>query len=244
MHTTKDLKSTDFQIERENELVQFDDVLQRFSQFDRIGIIVRQPCGSIGASAFLLATITRFYDFFRPQLGNGLGQIRIYPEVFVFHVGKKQMDHYWLDIWPPHKEVVVEDESEQILQAVNDRGITRLLIEEMPHCINPVYLPETLTSAKNRITSAFVYSKTGRVRDPDISITSCEMAENYVLKSLTGSDNLSLDKKDELLRQRKQLKEGRFVKETYRTATFQEAVRMLTPSTDVSELTKQYIALS
>ncbi|MCL7748518.1 hypothetical protein [Halalkalibacter alkaliphilus] len=243
MHTTKDLKSSDFKIKLKHQVAQLEDIVPHFNQFDRIGIIVRQPGGAIGASAFLLSTITRFYDFFRPQLENGVGQIRIYPDMFVFHVGQKQMNHYWLDIWPPHKEVVVEDEPEQILQAVNDRGITRLLVEEMPLCVNPVFLPETMTSAKNRIISAYVYSSSGRVKGANINITSCEMAEKYVLKSLIESD-VSLDIKDELLQKRQQLKEGGAVKETYRTTTFQEAIHMLTPSTKVSALTKQYISLS
>lgn len=41
------------------------------------------------------------------------------------------MDHSSLDVWPPHKEVIVPNEPEQILEAINDRGITRLLVEDV-----------------------------------------------------------------------------------------------------------------
>ncbi len=34
------------------------------------------------------------------------------------------------DVWPDHKEVTVPDHAEELLQAINDRGITRLLVED------------------------------------------------------------------------------------------------------------------
>lgn len=37
------------------------------------------------------------------------------------------MNHSWMDIWSPHKEVLVEENPEQILEEKDDTGITRLL---------------------------------------------------------------------------------------------------------------------
>ena len=38
--------------------------------------------------------------------------------------------HRNLDIWPSHKEVVVEPEPEALLRTINDRAITRLVVED------------------------------------------------------------------------------------------------------------------
>jgi hypothetical protein len=50
---------------------------------DRLGIVVHQPGGALGASVLALATITAFYDLQRAR-GN---DFFIYPDYFVFHVG-------------------------------------------------------------------------------------------------------------------------------------------------------------
>jgi hypothetical protein len=68
-----------------------------------------------------------------------------------------------LDVWPPHKEVIVDDDAEQILEAINDRGITRLLVEDKP-LTSGVFLRETLSSARNRIVSALAFSATGALQ--------------------------------------------------------------------------------
>ena len=52
------------------------------------------------------------------------GAFFIYPDYFLFHVGGPLGDHSMLDIWPSHKEVVVPDQAEALLQAINDRAIT------------------------------------------------------------------------------------------------------------------------
>lgn len=244
MHTTKHLKSSDFKFELEDCHVCFEDVVLHFNQFDRVGIVVGTDSGAMGASAFILASITRFYDFFRPQIEYPKSHWRMYPEIFVFHVGKKQMDHYWMDIWPPHKEVIVEDDPEQILEAINDRGITRLLVEDIWPCQEAVFLPETVSAAKSRIVSAYAYSNKGRVENSDIRVTSCPVAEHYVIRSLKESDFLSESRKEELLQMRKDITEDGVIIETYRRISVQEALTMLTRSIEVSSLTKIYLERS
>src|SRR5690625_2170288 len=148
MHTTSTLSSTDFSYLMNNNLATFDDIFPNFNENDRIGIIISEKGGSIGASALLMATITRFYDFFRPNLGHKTEETWIYPDYYVFHIGKQHFDHFWLDIWPPNKEVIIkEDDPEQILEAINDRAITRLIVEDR-EMKEGTFLKETLTSAK------------------------------------------------------------------------------------------------
>jgi hypothetical protein len=80
------MNTNDFDFLINNERRSLEDLFPRFNKNDRIGIVVRRPGGSAGASALLMAAITRFYDFYRPQLGDEPDKLRIYPEYFIFHL--------------------------------------------------------------------------------------------------------------------------------------------------------------
>ncbi|WP_134704580.1 hypothetical protein [Ammoniphilus sp. YIM 78166] len=242
MHTTKVLRTTDFDITNHDVKSSLDKLFPGFNKRDRLGVVVRQPGGSAGASALLMAAITRFYDFHRSQLCNITGSLRIYPEYFIFHVGKQHMDHYWMDVWTPNKEVIVEDDPEQILEAINDRGITRLLVEDIVPS-SATFLPETINSAKHRIISAIAYSPTGRVHNADVIITSCSTAERYVISSFKRSREM-LTNYDELLRHRENLLENNRVVETYRQIDIEDAFNKLTISSGPGLTTCQYISMA
>ena len=90
----------------------------------------------------------------------------IYPEIYLFHVGRDR-NHSGAHVWPGRKEVVVEDDARVVLDAINDRAITRLAVPDAP--------PEEVehewkepAAAHDRIVSAYAYSATGRVAEPDI----------------------------------------------------------------------------
>src|SRR5699024_3877804 len=131
---------------------------------------------------------------------------------------KKQGDHFWLDISPSHKEVIVADESEQILEAINDRAITRLIIPEGPAVKTKtydiqsknnepkdgtaLYLLETVNSAKQRIKTYIIYSPTGRLNEGPIQIKSTLEAERNVCKSLRESEVLPIDFREKQIKER------------------------------------------
>jgi hypothetical protein len=141
----------------------------------------------LGASTAILAAVTAFYDV---QRARG-GEFFIYPDYFLFHVGHPHGDHNMLDVWPDHKEVVVADDAEEILRAINDRGVTRLLVEERPRG-EPSFERETLASARARIATSLAYSPDGRVPDDDVRIAGNEVTERYVA-SLLDPDTLARD---------------------------------------------------
>src|SRR3954447_2900445 len=130
-----------------------------FEDRDRLGVVVRRPCGVVGASALLMAAVTAFYDIQRTRAEDFF----IYPDYFVFHVGRRLGSHNRLDIWPPHKEVVVADEPEEVLRAINDRGITRLVVEDGAPGEGS-FGRETVASAQARIVTAVAYASNGRTR--------------------------------------------------------------------------------
>jgi hypothetical protein len=175
MHSAQELESSSFRVVVDGEETRIVDLFEGFGDQDRLGVVLSRPCGAVGASALITATITAFYDLQRAR-GDGFF---IYPDYFLFHVGRPLGDHARLDIWPRRKEVVVPDDPQAILEAVNDRAITRLVVED-GEARDPELEPEALASARARIRSCLAYSQSGRVRDADVRIESNPVTEGYV----------------------------------------------------------------
>ncbi len=251
MHTSEQLNLADFEFWVNEEPSTFDYIFPNFQVQDRIGLIVRHSGGGFGASAILMASITKFYDFYRNRLGNQQGGLRIYPDFFIFHVGFRDSEYYWMDIWPSHKEVHVEDEPEQILGAINDRAITHLIVPDGPTTkVKALYsvlkqgsldldmatfLQETVSSAEERIKTCLIYSPDGRTENSDIKVKSTSAAESNVFKSIRDSKDLHEDMRKELFQQRESLLIEGSPMETYRHATLSEVIPMLSTNTKVSK---------
>lgn len=169
MHTTG-LRSHDFQLGIAGAAASLEDVLPGFDEHDRLGIVITTDHGARGVAMLVLAAVTGFYD--RLRAGGDL--VFAYADYFAFHVGGRRGDLRKLDVWPPHKEVVVAGDAEAVLQAVNDRGVTRLLVPD-GHPGSPTLAPETVASARRRIRTALAYDGGGRV--PPGEITVCGGAE-------------------------------------------------------------------
>jgi hypothetical protein len=200
------------------------DVFPSFSALDRAGFVVRRPCGLVGASALVMAAVTAFYDV---QRASG-ADFFIYPDYFVFHVGRKLGAHNRLDIWPSHKEVVVADEPEEVLRAINDRGVTRLVVEDGAPG-EGAFARETLASARARISTAVVYSPNGRARDADVAIASNDVTETYVSAVLEQSRDVPAGERDRIAAARASLREDGRPVETYRRVDLDEALGLLAP---------------
>lgn len=175
MHSSSELRTDAFAITLDDRPASIEDVLPGFGERDRLGVVVRHPCGAVGASTLLLAAVTAFYDLQRAR-GD---EFFIYPDYFLFHVGGPLGDHSMLDVFPAHKEVVVPDEPEALLEAINDRAVTWLLVEDREPALARLRR-ETLASARSRISGAFAYSPHGRVIDGDLRIAGNEVTESYV----------------------------------------------------------------
>jgi hypothetical protein len=224
VHSSRELRSSAFEISVDGRDATLADVFGGFSALDRIGIAVRRPCGVVGASALLMCAVTAFYDAQR-ALGE---DFFIYPDYFVFHVGRKLGSHNRLEIWPPHKEVVVADEPEELLRAINDRGVTRLVVEDGAPG-EGAFAPETLASARARIVTAVVYSANGRTLDADVSIASNDVTETYVSGVLEQSRDVPAGERDRIAAARGHLLDDGRPVETYRRVDLDEALGLLAP---------------
>jgi hypothetical protein len=224
VHSSRELRSAAFDVTLDGAPATVLDLLPGFGSADRVGIVVRRPCGAVGASALLLAAVTAFYDAQRAVAEDFF----VYPDYFVFHVGRRLGAHNRLDIWPPHKEVVLADEPEEVLRAVNDRAITRLLVEDgVPG--EGAFARETLASARGRIVTALAYSANGRTRDADVAIASNEVAESYVAGVLEQSRDVPAGERDRIAAARADLFDGDRPVETYRRVALDEALGLLAP---------------
>ncbi len=179
MHSARELSSSMFEIRVAGRRARLTDLFDGFGEHDRLGVIICRPGGGLGASALITAAITAFYDLQRARGPDFF----IYPDYYLFHAGEPFGDHSRLDIWPAHKDVVVRAEPQEVLRAVNDRAITRLVVEEgEPR--NAELGPEELASARARLTSCLAYSPSGRVTDGDVRVAANAVVEGYVNTTL------------------------------------------------------------
>lgn len=222
MHTTHELTSTSFSVEVDGRPASIDDVFEGFDERDRLGVVVRRPCGGTGASTLILAAVTAFYD---EQRRRG-DDFWIYPDYFLFQVGGGLGDHNMLEIWPSHKELEVPDDAEQLLRAINDRGVTRLLVpDDEPGA--PTFERESLASARSRIVSALTYSPTGRVREPDVRVAGGPATESNVDAILEQSGAVPGAERRSIAAARRALVEDGRPVETYRRIGLDEALARL-----------------
>lgn len=162
-----------------------EDLFPGFTEDDRLGVVVRHDYGAVGASTVILAAVTAFYDRQRAKGGDFL----IYPDYFLLHVDRLRGDHNMLDIYTGNKEFVVADDPEAILRAINERGITRLMVEDgVPG--RPTFGRDTLASAEHRLRSALAYSPRGRVESPDVVIAGSALTESFVGSVLDPEGNV------------------------------------------------------
>jgi hypothetical protein len=175
MHSSRELRGSSFELRADGRRARLEDVFEGFGQQDRLGVVMSRPCGAVGASALITATITAFYDFHRARGPDFF----VYPDYYLFHVGRPLGDHARLDVWPRRKEVVVGEEPQAILEAIDDRAITRLLVEDGDPAEAELD-DEVVASASGRIRTCIAYSPEGRVEDAEIEIASNPVTEGYV----------------------------------------------------------------
>ncbi len=178
MHTTG-LRSQDFRIEIAGAAATLEDLFPGFNEHDRLGIVITSDHGARDAAMLVLATVTAFYD----RLRAAGEPFFAYADYFAFHVGARRGNLCQLDVWPEHKEVVVPSRAEVVLQAVNDRGVTRLVVPD-GRPASGVLAPETADSARRRIVSAVAYGVGRSVPGADVTIAGGERPAAFATQML------------------------------------------------------------
>ena len=224
MHSARELTTASFIVELDGQHVTIPELFPGFDERDRLGIVVHHPGGALGASVMILAMITAFYDIQRARGSDFF----IYPDYFVFHVGQQHGNHSMLDIWPDHKEVVIANEPEAVLRAINDRAITRLLVPDgRPG--NPSF--DRATLASGWLQSALAYAPGGRAQDADVTVAGNTVTEGYVSAVINESARLDKEKKAALRDGRDQVTETGRPVEHYRRVSLDTARALLASET-------------
>lgn len=174
MHMATLIDASMFDLRLADEAATRDDVLPGWGPGDRFGVIVREPFGALGASLLIQLAVTSFYDA-APARRDAAPQ---YPEIYLFHVGGRYGDHRPFDFWPPRKEIFLPDTPLAVLEALNDRGITFLVLPPSSRTtpegnvsFEKSGAPWSETNSfRERTKAAYLYSADGRVENEDLEI--------------------------------------------------------------------------
>ncbi|MEF9604224.1 hypothetical protein O4J55_18480, partial [Paracoccus sp. PXZ] len=119
------LRTDMFAIRIGGVLAGLDDLFPGWTQLDRFGLVIDEPLGGVGATHLLQSAMMAYYDA-KPSRRTSRA---VYPEIHAFHIGKSHGSHAPYDFWPARREMILRtDDHREVLDAINDRGITRLAV--------------------------------------------------------------------------------------------------------------------
>jgi hypothetical protein len=168
------LTSDMFEVRKNNHPSSLQAVFPDWIASDRFGIVIDEPFGGLGATHLIQAATTLFYDA-KP---SRRAEKKVYPEIYALHYGRGFGAHAPFDFWPARREAVLERDHRVLLDAINDRGITRLAVPDRPER-DIEHRPKEEDAALDRIVSAILYSPAGRVDAPDFSIRGNDQRTEY-----------------------------------------------------------------
>ncbi len=186
MHTSRMIRTDEFAITAGGAPATLEEVLPGLTTADRVAVVTHTPGGSLAAAPLLLAAVGRYYEELRRERDD----FYRYPSYFVVHVGGLQAYHGWLDVWAEHKEVVVPANAEAVLDALHDRGVTRVLLED----VTPgpgVLMRETVNWLLEDVRDVLRF--TPGVREGSLTVRPSEAAARLVRQAVDASQGLLPD---------------------------------------------------
>lgn len=223
MHTLHDLSAADFRYRTNGRTVDRAAVMPAIDVADRVGIVMGTGDEGLGAANFLLSCVIAFYDTLRERKEEFFE----YPDFYTFQATTDPADYRMFDVYPDHKNVAVEAEAEAILRAVNDRGISVLLVADRPQ-EQPEIEAVTRRSAERTLEQAFLYNAAGRLDGGgfEVSLPRQPVADWFdaTVESMTDAPGEHAT----ALQQRQQDR----ISQEYRKLTLDEALERLPPLAD------------
>lgn len=180
MHMATMVNEAMFELKVDDKPATRADVLPGWGPASRLGVIIREPFGAVGASLLIQLAVTAFYDAAPARRGASPQ----YPEIYLFHVGGRYGDHRPFDFWPPRKEVFLRDDPLAVIEALNDRAINVLAFpvpKRSTNGVDPALRGEEaiqssgapwseINSFIERTTTTYQYSADGRCVGGDLTI--------------------------------------------------------------------------
>lgn len=223
MHTRDDLTPADFALAIEGRPAPFAELLPGLTLDSRVAIVAHSAAGAFGAAATLLGLVTHWYDE-RARAGDDFFE---YPDSFYLQVGGgARADLRKLEIWPPHRQLVVVSRTQDVLEAIVDRAIDYLLVED-GGAGSALVRRETRNALPRRLRGGLAYGTSGVAARADVTVQSSGAAERYVTRAIEDSVGLAPDLRDSCRLLRRTLVRDGWTTEQLRRVSLQEAVELL-----------------
>ena len=190
MHTSKRLKSSDFQYRVHDKgksvSADFSSFCANYHELDRIGVVSpRLGDGVLHTSYALLSLTTAFYDVYRSRTSDFFD----YPQHFAFidmngEIDKTVLGATWgnLDVWPDSNWIAAPGTIPKTVKKVFDYQINRLF---WPQNFQPASDKQRLPAymlriLRNRLKAVYYYNAT----HPNIEIHATQQVETVVAQSI------------------------------------------------------------
>lgn len=223
MHTREDLTTADFAPTIEDRPATFAELLPGVTRDSRVAIVAHTPAGAFGAAVTLLGLVTYWYDQ-RARAGEDFFE---YPDYFYLQVGGGgRADLGQLEIWPAHKQLIVAQCTQDLLEAIGDRAINYLLIEDRAPDRAAV-LRETRNALPRHLRGALVYDASGVAARADVAVRCSVAAERHVSLAIDSSAELSPELRRSARQHRRDMMLDGQVTERLRRVSLEEGVELL-----------------
>lgn len=188
MHVADMIYEHMFRVEVGDCVAKISDIFPEWTTSDRFGILIDSPLGGLGATNLIQIAMAAFYDC-KPARRK---ERKIYPEIYAFHIGRDFGAFTEFDFWPARREIVVSTDHREILDAINDRAITRLALPDRPERTLE-HRPKEVDAALENLKSAFVYNSLGRVPDADFAITGIDRKTEHNPRRVIRPPNVTAE---------------------------------------------------
>ncbi len=194
MHSSIELTSDRFQVTCNGQrFPSFADLAPGFSTQERLGIVIREPMQALWASGLIMSAVTAFYDIHRQSSEDYF----IYPDYFIFGINCDPGDYGMLDIWPEHKCTRVGATAEECVRAINDRGVTILVLPDTTPRAAELER-QTRSSFLQRLKFGLIYRPGAAIVDSDIQVTCPPALEPYLDTIIQNTPALSASDREVL----------------------------------------------
>ena len=194
MHSSTELTSDRFQVTCNGQrFPSFADLAPGFSTQERLGIVIREPMQALWASGLIMSAVTAFYDIHRQSSDDYF----IYPDYFIFGINCDPGDYGMLDIWPDHKCIRVGVTAEECVRAINDRGVTILVLPDTTPRAAELER-QTRSSFLQRLKFGLIYRPGAAIVDSDIQVTCPPALEPYLDTIIQNTPALSASDREVL----------------------------------------------
>lgn len=164
MHTLHQLHQTMFDLSLGDAPAPAD-ALFRWGEHDRLGVVMTEPFGALGGSLAIQLAIASYFDFD----GGARRDRPHYADIYLFHVGGRWGDFSLFDFWPSRREIFLPDDPHAVLAAINNHGITHLLVPDGDP-IEVGYDFKEPEAAYERLQLCLAYAPGGEVAGADVRL--------------------------------------------------------------------------